>query len=313
MAFECDICGKESDAPIWHCDTCGFHFGDEFKTCQNCGQARVEYHEAANIFPLMFGAEFEELKADIKERGLIEAIWLYDGKIIDGRNRYRACVAEGVTPSFREWDGRGSLVSFVVSLNLKRRHLTSSQRAVIAEAALPLYEAEAKERQGTRTDLPTSVKKLPKVDTGKAASAAAKDFGTNRQYIADVKKIKNAAPAEVEKIKTGEKTISQIKKEINEKLSDVMRRKIDGQEKARKYFNGDKGSAELSFAGIASGLKMTLAEKHNIKISGHLLDLVDDNFIKLWDQTSSFVTMLIKAANKSRRSEKHQKKEAVSA
>jgi len=92
-----------------------------------------EFHEVANIFPLMQGAEFETLKADIASNGLLEAIWLHsDGRIIDGRNRYRACLEVGVEPVYRTWNGTGSLVSFVVSLNLHRRHLTESQRAMIA-------------------------------------------------------------------------------------------------------------------------------------------------------------------------------------
>jgi ParB family chromosome partitioning protein len=92
----------------------------------------IEFHEVANIFPMMSATEFEQLKTDIQHNGLLEAIWRHDGKIIDGRNRYQACVETGVTPHFREWDGIGSLTAFVVSLNLHRRHLTESQRGMVA-------------------------------------------------------------------------------------------------------------------------------------------------------------------------------------
>ena len=105
-----------------------------------------QYHEVANIFPLMQGDEFEELKSDIKANGLLEPIWLhYDGSIIDGRNRYRACIETEVEPKFRTWNGEGSLVSFVVSMNLHRRHMNSGQRAAASLEALPMLEAEAKE------------------------------------------------------------------------------------------------------------------------------------------------------------------------
>src|SRR5690349_6175265 len=113
----------------------------------------MKFHPVAALFPLMEGEDFAALVEDIRENGLLEPIWTHDGQIIDGRNRYRACEAAGVKPHFRQWDGTGSLVAFVVSLNLKRRHLTAAQRAMVAVDLLPLLEAEAKQRQGTRTDL----------------------------------------------------------------------------------------------------------------------------------------------------------------
>ncbi len=67
------------------------------------------------------------------ENGLHEAVWTYQGSIIDGRNRFNACKALEIKPMFREWDGKGSLASFVISLNLHRRHLSETQRGVVAD------------------------------------------------------------------------------------------------------------------------------------------------------------------------------------
>lgn len=81
---------------------------------------------------MMSAEEFRELAKDIKENGLREPIWLYEKQIIDGRNRYRACIEVDVKPRFQEWDGNGSLAAFVISLNLHRRHLSESQRSMVA-------------------------------------------------------------------------------------------------------------------------------------------------------------------------------------
>ena len=104
-----------------------------------------KFHEVAGLFPLLEGKPFNELVEDIKKNGLLESIWLADKQIVDGRNRYRACKEAGVEPRFRNWSGNGSLVSFVVSLNLRRRHLTQSQAGFVAIDSLTFYEAEAKD------------------------------------------------------------------------------------------------------------------------------------------------------------------------
>jgi ParB-like chromosome segregation protein Spo0J len=106
----------------------------------------MEFHEIAAIFPMMSDAALNDLASDIRANGLREAVWTHDGKIIDGRNRYRACGIAGVTPHYQEWNGQGSLTAFVVSLNLHRRHLTESQRGLVAAKLATM-------QQGARTDI----------------------------------------------------------------------------------------------------------------------------------------------------------------
>jgi ParB family chromosome partitioning protein len=89
--------------------------------------AMLDFHPVANIFPLMTGPEYDALVSDIAEHGQHEAIWLYEGMVLDGRNRLRACNQLGLVPEFREYTGDDPQ-SFVVSLNLHRRHLTREQR-----------------------------------------------------------------------------------------------------------------------------------------------------------------------------------------
>jgi hypothetical protein len=91
----------------------------------------LAFHPLAEIFPLIEGAEFDDLVDDIRAHGVHEPIWLYQGKVLDGRNRYRASVIADADCPLREYMGDDP-VAFVISLNLKRRHLDESQRAMVA-------------------------------------------------------------------------------------------------------------------------------------------------------------------------------------
>jgi hypothetical protein len=77
----------------------------------------------------MEGEEFDALVADIKANGLHYPIILYDGMILDGRNRYRACLQVGFEPAVRNGDHWiGDPAAFVISRNIRRRHLTADQK-----------------------------------------------------------------------------------------------------------------------------------------------------------------------------------------
>jgi N6-adenosine-specific RNA methylase IME4 len=113
----------------------------------------MKYHPLANIFPLMEGAAFDALAADIKANGLREPLVMYEGMLLDGRNRWRAALAAGIAitgKDIRQFDPKkdGDPLAFVISKNLQRRMLDESQRAMVAAKL-------ANMRQGERTDLPS--------------------------------------------------------------------------------------------------------------------------------------------------------------
>ena len=224
----------------------------------------LEFHPVSKIFPLMQGEQYDKLVQDIRENGLLEPIWLHEGQIIDGRNRYRACLEAGVELDTREWNGEGSLIQFIVSLNLRRRHLTSSQRAAAAAEALDQLKAEAKERQqeGGKTKVRQRIDEAP--DAGKATEQAAKMFGTNRTYVAEAAKIKDENQSTFKAIMKGDLTLSEsnlIREYIHlsTHVDRVAALGLDAQDRvtlARIAKQADASGA-FGFAG-ASGLKRAL-------------------------------------------------------
>jgi len=174
----------------------------------------MEFHEIANTLPLMEGPEFDELCRDISANGLIEPIWTYQGKILDGRNRYRACMKVGIAPQYREYVGDNPL-DFVISLNLKRRHLNESQRAVIAAKLANMTEGRPK-------TVPIGTVLQPKISLEQAAEL----LNVGRRTVMRVKAIEREAPELVEKIERGEMTAHEAEKKIREKEREQRRAEL---------------------------------------------------------------------------------------
>ena len=102
----------------------------------------IPFHPLANIFPLMTEAEFKALKEDINKNGLREAITLHDGQILEGRNRHNACKDIYKKPNFQELPKGVDPLDYVVSANIHRRHLLTSQRAVIGARMVSLQPGQ---------------------------------------------------------------------------------------------------------------------------------------------------------------------------
>ena len=107
----------------------------------------MKFHPYAEVFPLIEGQEFQALVDNIQAHGLRDKITVFDGQILDGRNRFRACKKAGVQPEYREFMGsEEDALEFVISLNIHRRHLTESQRAMAAAKIAQLPAGQAKKK-----------------------------------------------------------------------------------------------------------------------------------------------------------------------
>jgi SAM-dependent methyltransferase len=175
---------------------------------------KISYHPACLLFPKLPRDELKALAADIKANGLRNPVVRYHGQILDGRNRLAACKIAKVKPRFVEWDGQGSPLQWVISENLIRRHLTASQRAVIAFDLLPLLEDEAKTRQRLSQGRGKKGAKSSATFSGdgKASEVAARIARTNATYVEAAKAISKAAPELVKKVRAGDLSIPDAKR-----------------------------------------------------------------------------------------------------
>lgn len=209
----------------------------------------LQIHPIAKIFPPMSEAEFQALKSDIDQYGQREPVWLYEGKVIDGRHRVRACDELGRQPRTEVYDGFDA-VAFVVSLNLHRRHLSESQRSMVgakianlshgqkrADTAIAVTQSDASAQLNVSEDSIQRAKKViadgsdelvHAVESGKVSVSAAATIAQ--------------APKEQQReiVAKGEREILQAAKEIRAARGEVRR-----AERIEKIVEISKGNAPL--------------------------------------------------------------------
>lgn len=186
-------------------------------------------HEAAALFPLLPEPELAALAADIEANGLRLPIVLHKGLVLDGRNRLLACDRVGQEIRTQEYH-EDDCTAFVLSVNVSRRHLTSAQKAALAVAALPLFEAEAKRRmsdggRGVKVGTPS-----------KSREQAAKATGAARTYVSEAKAISEKAPDVFAAMRAGTVSVPEAKSLAalpQEKRTAALAKIADAPEKSR--------------------------------------------------------------------------------
>ena len=103
------------------------------------GNHPLPMHELVTLFPPMSDFEYEALKDDIAMFGIHQPVAVWQGQVIDGRNRYRAALELGIEPPLRYLDNDVNPVDFVLSANMGRRNLDETQRGMVM-AQLPKLE-----------------------------------------------------------------------------------------------------------------------------------------------------------------------------
>jgi hypothetical protein len=111
---------------------------------EHAPETGMRWHPYAELFPWIEGQAFDEFKADVAKRGVIEPVVMFDGQLLDGRNRYMAARDLGIEYPVTEYAGDDPL-GFVLSKNLSRRHLTDDQRRMVAARLVNMKQGRPSE------------------------------------------------------------------------------------------------------------------------------------------------------------------------
>lgn len=253
------------------------------------------FHPMAELFPLIMGDEFDALTADVRANGILDEIVLYEGSILDGRNRYRAGVAAGLIDyeaplvpgslftAFEDLPDaivKAGPLAFVASKNLFRRNLDESQRAMIGADIATM-------RQGERTDLAVAEHS----DSGPKVSQieAAKLVQVSDRLIRRAKLVKDeGVPELVEATRMGRITVavaSAAAKLSPEQQREVVRR-------------SESGNANIVRKVVKEGLR----NAREVQLAKKQRDLPDKKYgIILADPEWEFTTFSVEGLDRSAR------------
>lgn len=210
-----------------------------------------EAHPAADMLPMQDSDRFESLKDSIERDGLQDPIILFDGAILDGRNRFKACQELGIDPHYKSVSGIDPY-AFVRNSNLERRDMSAQQRYLIwkrlgersaefqaeiakrkaeankarSEAAKKQHETSnprAGEKSGSATSCGDTKRDHEAEAAQKSATAKAKASKTNRGAVESMDQLDRKRPDLADQVAGGTMKPAQAMKQMrNDELPDVI-------------------------------------------------------------------------------------------
>jgi ParB-like chromosome segregation protein Spo0J len=172
----------------------------------------LEPHPLAALFPAIPDNELQALADDIRQHGQREPVLTYEGKVLDGWNRVRACRLIGANPWLMEFDPASAKMTpeeLVISANLRRRHLSVGQMSAIV-----VELSEKIERDSTRDALAANLPPIPPGRPKTALTTAAEMIGMDERRGRDARAVKAASPEVFAQLKLGTITLNEAMEKI---------------------------------------------------------------------------------------------------
>ena len=163
----------------------------------------MELHNSAKIIPVMSLDQYTDLKNDIAQNGLLNPIVTFNGSILDGWHRYKACRELEIEPSFTPYEGSDP-ETFVIAMNIHRRHMTHGELATFAaKYILPIEKEKARSRMG-QGGPGRSTPAVPKELQGESTKITGQKIGVGGRAVWMADRLRENAPALFKKVENNE-------------------------------------------------------------------------------------------------------------
>jgi hypothetical protein len=228
--------------------------------------AKLKNHPYADLFPMMSEGELDALTDDVKENGLHHPVVLYQGQVLDGRNRLLACEKAEVKPAFVEYEGdEASALALVLSLNAQRRDLTAGQKALTA-ARVWMLNGDGK--PGRKSSGSRSISR----------AGVAKQFKTSGESVGQARTLLVNATDLADEVNAGTVTITAAYARWQERQAEARKRERVLR-RSGKYVEAVE-AGEMTFEEAVQKMAADLEEARNQESARHiwfewLRDLLD--------------------------------------
>lgn len=240
-------------------------------TTQETGDTTMpKFHELADAFPLITGEAYDELKADLEKHGQLEPVVMFEGKILDGRNRWRAMQDLGMPHREVKLDEGVDPVAYVWSKNAVRRQLTPAQKAL---AATKLVTVKLGDNQHT------SDEKTSNADAAALAGVGERSVQRARRVL------DNAAPEVVTAVEEGElglRAAETLSEQPKETQTEIMK---GGAKKAAKVATAVRESEDDESTDVGPEVLLLRSMKSTYRVSTAART-------KLWAETPELIEKL---------------------
>jgi len=166
---------------------------------------KYEQHPIGAVWPALSEEDYQNLVSSIEEIGVLDKITVYEGKILDGWHRYKACTElriKNIPMVEYEGDSPGD---FVIGKNHARRHEDKSQRAFAVARTIDICSDSGRPVQNVDAKKSANFSQLTNEEAAKIAGVS----------VATMKQAKAATKAEQEvqdAVRDGEISVSEAAK-----------------------------------------------------------------------------------------------------